>query len=167
MKFENLLYKISSKFINLSASEVDQEINAAIRMTVEFLRVDQCVFGEFKEGDTTLRVSHGYTSHQWPESPGLILNSIAPNIIRQLHRGEVVNMPKMPRDLPVSWKEEKAYAARVGLKSCVGVSLKAAGSVLGVIIFESYREHKKWTEESLQHMRLLAQILANEKIRPW
>ncbi|WP_051284462.1 sigma-54-dependent Fis family transcriptional regulator [Desulforegula conservatrix] len=161
MVFERLLYEISSKFVNLPASEVDQEINDAIRQVVEFLGIDQSVFGEFKDDGNSLQISHGFTAHIWPETPGIILNSIVPNIIQRLKRGEVVNLSKLPADIPEDWKEEREYAERVGLKSCVGISLKIGGSVLGVIIFESYRKYQNWTEQSIQHMRLLAQIFAS------
>lgn len=161
MGFESLLYEISSKFVNLPASEVDQEINDAIRQIVEFLGIDQSVFGEFRDDGNTLQISHGYTNHIWPETPGIILNSIVPNIIQKLKKGEVVNLSRLPEDIPAEWKEEHDYAMRVGLKSCVSVSLRIGGSVLGVIIFESYRKHQNWTEQSIQHMRLLAQIFAN------
>lgn len=159
--FESLLYEISSKFVNLPASEVDQEINDAIRQIVEFLGIDQSVFGEFRDDGKTLQISHGFTNHIWPETPGIILNSIVPNIIDKLKKGEVVNLSRLPADAPDGWKEERDYSERVGLKSCVGISLKIGGSVLGVIIFESYRKYQNWTEQSIQHMRLLAQIFAN------
>lgn len=161
MAFERLLYEISSKFVNIPASEVDQEINSAIRQVVEFLGIDQSVFGEFRDDGNSLQISHGYTAHIWPETPGIILNSIAPNITERLKRGEVVNMSQLPRDIPEGWAEEREYAERVGLKSCVGVSLKIGGSVLGIIIFESYRKYQNWTEQSIQHIRLLAQIFAS------
>lgn len=160
MAFERLLFEISSKFVNIPASEVDQEINDAIRKIVEFLGIDQSVFGEFKNDSQELHISHGYTAHIWPENPGLLLNALAPNITLRLKRGEVVNLSRLPEDLPENWLEERQYAERVGLKSCVGVSLKIGGSVLGVIIFESYRRYQNWTEASIQHMRLLAQIFA-------
>lgn len=161
MVFERLLYEISSKFVNLPASEVDQEINDAIRQVVEFLGIDQSVFGEFKDDGSSLQISHGYTAHIWPETPGIMLNSIVPNILKRLKRGEVVNLSRLPGDIPDDWKEEREYAERVGMKSCVGISLKIGGSVLGVIIFESYRKYQNWTEQSIQHMRLLAQIFAS------
>ncbi|MBU1171829.1 MAG: sigma 54-interacting transcriptional regulator [Proteobacteria bacterium] len=159
--FERLLFEISSKFVNLPASDVDKEINAAIRKIVEFLGIDQCVFGEFRDDGSSLKISHGYTTCTWPETDGIILNDIAPNTILRLKRGEVVNLSQLPQDIPEDWHEELAYAAKVGLKSCVGVSLNVGGSVLGVIIFESYRSYQNWTDQSIQHMRLLAQIFAN------
>ncbi|TYT75717.1 sigma-54-dependent Fis family transcriptional regulator [Desulfobotulus mexicanus] len=161
MTFERLLFEISSKFVNIPASEVDQEINDAIRKIVEFLGIDQSVFGEFRDGSHELKISHGYTAHIWPENPGIILNALAPNITLRLKRGEVVNLSSLPDDAPEDWHEERQYAEKVGLKSCVGVSLKIGGSVLGVIIFESYRRHQNWTETSIRHMRLLAQVFAS------
>ncbi len=161
LAFERLLFEISSKFVNLPASEVDREINDALREIVEFLDFDQSVFGEFKGDDGRLKIIHGYTSYKWQEHKGLMLNAIAPNLTRQLRMGEVVNLSRLPDGLPLDWEPERAYSKRVGLKSCVGVSLKVGGSVLGVIIFESYRQYRHWTNAFLQHLRLLAQIFAN------
>ena len=161
MMFERLLFEISSKFVNLPASFVDKEINAAIRKIVEFLGIDQCVFGEFRDVSGSLKISHGYTTCTWPVTGVIVLDDIAPNIIRRLKRGEVVNLCRLPGDIPEDWNAELAYVKKVGLKSCVGVSLKVGGSVLGVIIFESYRTYQNWTDQSIQHMGLLAQIFAN------
>ena len=99
MAFERLLFEISSKFVNIPASEVDQEINDAIRKIVEFLGIDQSVFGEFKDNGHELHISHGYTAHIWPENPGIILNSLAPNITLRLKRGEVVNLSRLPEEI--------------------------------------------------------------------
>lgn len=159
--FERLLYEISSRFVNLPASDVDTQINAAIKKIVEFLGIDQCVFGEFRDDGSPLKISHGFTTCTWPEKDGINLDDIAPNIIQRLKKGTVVNLSNLPHDIPEGWHEEQAYVAKVGMKSCVGVSLNVGGSVLGVIVFESYRNYQNWTDQSIQHMRLLAQIFAN------
>ncbi len=161
LEFERLLFEISSKFVNLPASDVDKEINSSLEKIVKFLDFDQSVFGEFKGDDGPLKIVHGYTSYEWPERKGLILNSISPNMVKQLRKGKVIEVSNSLVDIPDDWIEEKAYCERVGLKSCVGIGLNVGGSVLGAIIFESYRHYKKWNEQVLQHLRLLALIFAN------
>lgn len=160
-RFDQLLFEISSRFVNLPANQVDKEINNALKTIVEFLDIDQSIFGEFKGEDDTLKIIHGYTSYKWQENRGILLNALAPNLTRQLRLDRVVNLPFLPGDLPEEWDKEREYVSRVGLKSCVGVSLNVGGSVIGVIIFECYRRHEDWTEQCLQHMRLLAQVFAN------
>ncbi len=159
--FDQLLFEISSKFVNLPAAEVDKEINNALKAIVEFLDIDQSVFGEFKDDGDSLLVMHGYTAYKWQENRGLVLNKIAPHVTRELRLGRVVNLARLPDEIPADWEEERAYVAKVGLKSCLGVSLKVGGSVLGVIIFESYRSFQTWTEQTLRQMRLLAQVFSN------
>lgn len=161
LEFERLLFEISSRFVNLPAADVDKKINDALRRIVEFLEFDQIVFGEFKGNDGILKVIHGYTSYKWKEHKGLILNDIVPNFTQQVSRGELINLTCLPNDLPSRWKEERDYIEKTGLKSCVGVSLKVGGSVLGVIIFESYRKYQQWTDLFFQHLKLLAQVFAN------
>jgi transcriptional regulator with GAF, ATPase, and Fis domain len=159
--FVDLLYEIMTRFFNLPANEVDREINAAIRKSVEFLEVDQCVFGEFKDESGRLKISHGYTVGRWPEAPGIFLNDIAPNITQCLRRGEVVNSARLPEDYPADWVKEQDYAERVGLKSCVAVSLNVGGRAVGAIIFEAYRKYQNWSDQTIRHMRILARIFAN------
>ncbi len=161
VEFERLLFEISSKFVNLPGAEVDREINDALKAVVEFLDVDQSVFGEFKGDGGTLKIIRGYTSTRWQESRGLMLNDIAPNFTRDLQVHEVVNLSRLPDHLPGAWNQEREYVKRVGLKSCVGIGLKAGGSLLGVIIFESYETYQHWTDRVIQQIRLLAQVFAN------
>ncbi|MBU1195589.1 MAG: sigma 54-interacting transcriptional regulator [Proteobacteria bacterium] len=161
LEFERLLFEISSQFVNLPAADVDKKINDALKKIVQFLDFDQIVFGEFRGNDGTLKIIHGYTSYQWKEPKGLLLNTIAPNFTKRIRCGEVINLSHLPDDLPDNWETERAYVIKNGLKSCVGVSLNVGGSVLGVIIFESYRRYQQWTDHFFNHLRLLAQVFAN------
>lgn len=161
LELERLLFEISSQFVNLPARDVDKKINEALKKIAQLLDFDQIVFGEFKGNNGNLKIVHGYTSYNWKEPKGLYLNSVAPNFTQQIKSGKIFNLSRLPDDLPDNWEAEKAYVKKNGVKSCVGVSLKVGGSVLGVIIFESYRKYQKWTDPFFNHLRLLAQVFAN------
>jgi formate hydrogenlyase transcriptional activator len=72
LRFETLLAEISSRFVNVPASEVDREIEDAQRRICESLDIDILAVWQLSNEDpVALTATHYYSVQQGPQPPGL------------------------------------------------------------------------------------------------
>ncbi len=60
VRFERLLADLSSRFVNLPPSEVDQQIEQGLQQIVEALDVDRSGLAEFSEDGKEFIVTHSW-----------------------------------------------------------------------------------------------------------
>jgi hypothetical protein len=60
LRFETLLAKLLSNFVNLPASQVDAQIEWALRRLVEFLGLDRGILAEVLLDQKQLAITHSY-----------------------------------------------------------------------------------------------------------
>jgi signal transduction histidine kinase len=160
LRFETFLANLSATVVNIPATEVDSQIEAALRQIVEFLDLDRSGFGELSpEG---LVITHSYEVPGVPPSPRGILEAQFPFYARKVHEGEVF---RLPEDLPAEATREREFCARTGLKSSLTIPLKLTGSVVGGIGFASFRSTREWPDELVQRLRLVGDIFTNALAR--
>jgi hypothetical protein len=71
LRFETLLAEISSRFVNVPATEVDREIKDAQRHICESLDIDILAVWQLSSEDpVALRATHYYSIQQGPQPPG-------------------------------------------------------------------------------------------------
>jgi hypothetical protein len=60
LRFETLVTELSAKFVNVSASQVDSQIESGLQRIVEFLRIDQGGLAEVLMDQKQLVITHSY-----------------------------------------------------------------------------------------------------------
>ena len=65
VRFERLLADLSSRFVNLPPSEVDQQIEQGLQQIVEALDVDRSGLAEFSEDGKEFIVTHSWAREGW------------------------------------------------------------------------------------------------------
>ncbi|MBD0346202.1 MAG: PAS domain S-box protein, partial [Coleofasciculus sp. Co-bin14] len=144
LDFEALLTTISTQFINLKATEIDQAINQALQAIGEFAQVDRaCIF--------LISNERFFNTHQWfadgipplvyPQQ-GLALETI-PETIEQLRQFKTIHTPRVA-DLP---EPRKSIAQSFEVKSYIAVPIAYEGCLIGSLAFNSIRTSKTWSEE--------------------
>jgi signal transduction histidine kinase len=165
LRFETLLAELSATFVNLPASQVDSQIESALRRLVEFLEVDRGGLAEVQPDQKQLVITHSYHMPWAPRQTQTILNEQLPWYTGRIYQGEVLRLAALPDDLPPGAVEEREYCTRVGLKSHVMIPLKMMGSVLGAIGFASFRGRRDWSDDLIQRLRLVGEIFTNALAR--
>lgn len=162
VQFETLLAELSSRFINLTATEVDAQIEAGLRRIVECLGIDRSGFGELSADGRQFFVTHSYQVPGVPPTPKRDLFSLFPVYAGMIRQGKVV---RVPDDLPPQATAEREYCQRVGLRYNVTIPLTLMGSVVGGIGFASFGSCRELPDELLPRLRLLGDIFCNALAR--
>src|SRR5262245_24382011 len=158
LRFETLLADLSATFVNLPAAEVDAQIESSLRCLVEFLEIDRSGLAELLIDQEQLVVTHSYHAPGAPQMPRIILTEQLPWYARTIQQGEILNLSRLPDDLPHAATREREYCGRVGLKSHLTIPLKVMDSVVGTIAFGSFRSYRDWPDDLVQRLRLVGEI---------
>jgi signal transduction histidine kinase len=163
--FEKLLAELSATFVNLSADQVDSQIESALGRLVAFLGVDRGGLAELLPDQNQLVITHSYHLPGVPLLPRMMLSEQLPWYAGMICRGEVLRLSRLPDDLPPEATAERDYCVRVGLKSHVMIPLKVMGSVVGALGFGAFRDYRDWPDELIQRLRLVGEIFTNALAR--
>ncbi len=152
LAFETLLAELSTKFVNVSASQVDSQIEWGLRRIVELFGIDRSGLGEVSSDEKQLVVTHSYQLPGIPPSAKLMLDSQFPTYARMVHHGMVI---RLPDDLPNEATQEREYCRSTGLKSNLTIPLIVMGTVVGGIGFSCYRSQRILPDELIRACVLL------------
>jgi formate hydrogenlyase transcriptional activator len=158
LDFEQLIGELSMRFIDVPPDDLDAAIQGAQRRIVEALGFDGstlCQLGE--DGDLV-------QTHSWwcPEVAGLPKHMSAresfPWMLEKLRGGELVCLSS-PDELPDG--VDRASLLRFEIKSTVAVPLSVARRIVGVVTFAVTRRGRQSPPETLQRVRLVANMFAS------
>ena len=161
--FEKLLGDLSATFIRVSVEEIDREIERWLQQIVLALNVDRSTVLQIDPSDGAL-----YTTHQWAREGvsapdrGLRTNlaEFYPWLAGKVISGEVVVLSRF-EDLPQEAARDAAAARRGGTKSNVTIPLRIGGVVVGAVLFGAIIRQRAWSPETVQRLKLVAEIFGN------
>ena len=163
--FETLLAELSAAFISVPTSQVDSQIESALKRLVIFLGMDRGSLAELLTDKKQLVITHSYHIPGAPPDPRLILDEQLPWYTRAIYKGQPLRLSAIPADLPPEATLEREYCLRVGMKSHVVIPLIVTGSVAGAIGFASFRASHSWPDELVQRLRLVGEIFTTALAR--
>ncbi|MGH7334111.1 MAG: sigma-54-dependent Fis family transcriptional regulator [Candidatus Rokuibacteriota bacterium] len=165
LRFERLLADLSARFVNLPPLEVDQEIEDGLRQIVKTLEVDRSTLMEFSEDGTQFIVTHSCAREGVPVAERIVVNKDLPWYTGVILPGETMAHSRLPEDLPAEAAAEKAYCARVGLRSNLTIPLRVSNRPLGALAIGCFRRERSWPLELIPRIRLLGEVFANALAR--
>ena len=114
LRFERLLAELSASFVNLSAEQIEPQIDSSLKMLVEFLGNHRSTLIEFCEDQRHVQVTHSYAVAECEPFPlGPFAIDRLPWFIGQFRSGKVVFVRSVPHDLPPEAAKEKQYCVRM------------------------------------------------------
>lgn len=164
LEFETLLADLSTKFVNLPAGKIDQEIEHVLQRIAEVLVIDRCSVAQLSDNREKLRVTHAFAVPGVTPMPDITLNETQPWYSEKLFRCESIVMSSVDQ-LPPEAAVEKKYCLEQGIKSCVLIPLAVGGSFLGVVGFAALKSEREWPDVLVQRLNLLGLVFANALMR--
>lgn len=167
LRFETLIADLSSKFVNVSAGEVDREIEDAQRQVCECLGLDLSTLWQWTaDAPRYFTMTHIYRPLGGPPLPERIdAQELFPWSLQQLVAGRVMAISS-PEMLPPEAARDQELWRHYGIKSGLSFPLSAGGGKLtGALSLHTVRETRSWPEEVVKRLRLVAQIFANALVR--
>ena len=143
--FETMLSDVSTRFVNLPADQIDQEIEQCLEIIAETLNIDRCSVAQFNHDKAELCVTHAYAAPGVTPMPELVLSKQQPWYSERLFRCEPIVMASVD-ELPREAVGEREHFLAQGLKSSALIPLAVSGSFLGVVGFATLKTERQWPE---------------------
>ena len=163
IELQELISGLSTHFINLPPDEVDDGIHGALRHIGRFVDVDRCYVFRFSDDLARMDNTHEWCAEdvepQREHLQGLSTDSF-PWWMERLRRFEVIRAPSVD-DLPPAAMAEKDILQAQNIRSLVVVPMAYRQELVGFIGFDSVREEKHWSDETVDLLRLVGDIIVN------
>ncbi len=167
LRFETLLADLSSRFINLPADQVDDNIEDAQRRICKCLGLDLSTLWQWSDDASRFfTLTHFYRPLGGPPVPErLDAQEVFPWNLAMLQAGQVVVVSSVERLPPEAARDQETYR-HYGVKSNLAFPLSAGGGpLIGTLSFNSMREEHPWPETLIKRLQLVAQLFANALAR--
>jgi PAS domain S-box-containing protein len=160
-----LIADISSKFVNLPASEVDREIMDAERRICEFLEVDFSALWQWSdEPPGRFMLTHYYSVQEGPQLSKRLNDRDYPWFVQQFLAGRTVAISSLD-ELPAEAAPDREVCRQHGVKSNLSLPLSVGGKPVGILGLNTTRAERDWPDSLVQRLQLVAQIFANALAR--
>ncbi|MDI6804422.1 MAG: PAS domain S-box protein, partial [Bacteroidota bacterium] len=162
-EFQKVITTISTNFVNIKISEIDEVIDKALQILGEFVKVDRSYVFIFTDGGTKMN-----NTHEWcavgiiPQIENLqdIPVEALPWWMDKLRRFENIIIPYVA-DLPPEASAEKEILQSQDILSLVVIPMISGNSLVGFIGFDSVLSERTWTNDEVNLLRIVGTNLAN------
>ena len=165
-EFETLVSELSSRFINLRPSEVDREIEDALRRVCEFLGIDYAVLWQWSTGTPdVITPTHAYPAQEDLQPPGPPVQERYPWSVQQMLAGHTIALSSLQK-VPAEGAVDRESARLVGIKSNLTLPLTVGGEPpVGALAFNTLQAERDWPEELVNRLGLVGQVFGNALAR--
>ncbi|MBN2131895.1 MAG: PAS domain S-box protein, partial [Sedimentisphaerales bacterium] len=164
LAFETLLSTLSATFVNLPVGEIDAEIECWLGRIGEFLEIDRGTVVQASDGHGDIEVTHAWAAEGLNRAPATLPRDTFRWFLDQLPKGRTMAFARL-EDAPAELAGEREYCVQQGMKSVVVIPVTLGESILSAVVFASMREHRTWSDELVQRLRLVGEIFANALLR--
>ena len=167
LRFETLLVDVSSRFVNLTADDVDRELGDALRRVCESLDVDYGLLWQRSGKVPNVIVpTHVYPAHASPDLVEPLGQEHFPWVVQEVLAGRIVVLPLLPDRLPTEAVIDRENACRLGLRSNLTIPLSLGGEPpVGALSLNALRAERDWPDETVKRIQLVAQVFTNALAR--
>lgn len=161
-EFQKVITTISTDFVNVKISDIDEAIEKALQILGEFVKVDRSYIFMFSDGRTKMS-----NTHEWcavgiiPQIENLqgIPAEALPWWMDKLRRFENIIIPYVG-DLPPEASAEKEILQSQDILSLVVIPMISGNSLVGFIGFDSVRTERTWTNDEVDLLSIVGTNLA-------
>jgi len=161
LRFERLVSDLSAKFQNVAPSEIDREIEGALKKIVDFFRVSRCVLIKgFREEHRAL-ITHAAHAENMPPTPlEGNLYSFFPWAAEMLAQGKIIWIPTLDR-LPAEAAADKDTCRNLGVRSFLIIPIFIENLPGYAISISLHQEARVWPKDYIPRLQLLGEVLVN------
>lgn len=169
LRFDDLLTRVSAEFIALPSSQVDAAIERTLEVIGRSLEVDRGWYLQANRNDPGLFFTHewcadGVHANRHDGAAAFFSAEEYPWTWNRLLSGTPVTV-SCPDDYPPEAQAERDFAIAQGVQSLVSVFLDVDGVTVGVLGFETVKRRRIWSDEVVNQLKLLDQVITNAVVR--
>ncbi|MDP2209559.1 MAG: PAS domain S-box protein [Bacteroidota bacterium] len=162
-EFQKVITTISSNFVNIKISEIDEAVEKALQILGEFVKVDRSYVFIFSDDGTKMSNKHEWCAEaiepQIKNLQGLPVE-IFPWWMEKLRRFENIVIANVA-DLPPEASAEKEILQSQDIKSIVVIPMISGNSLVGFLGFDSVRIERTWRNDEVSLLRVVGTNLAD------
>ncbi|MCK4987341.1 MAG: PAS domain S-box protein, partial [Desulfobacterales bacterium] len=161
IQFQELVSRISTKFIGLSGVEFEQAIQGALVVIGRYFEVDTVrLYRTSLKGDALeFRLNWRSDNLAPPGEMQEIYKGKYPNLAAHYSRGESVVFARF-EDSP-EWPEMRKILKFFGTKAGVGVPLEIDDSGVDIFAMDKVLSEHEWSKDIIEHSKAIGLILLN------
>ncbi len=163
LKFENLLIRLSTRFINVSADRIDEELSTTLRRVGEFSNADRSYVYLLDDSGDAAPLAFSWAAEGMPPlslgSERLELCNY-PWAIEQLRKDEPFCIRQLS-DLPDEAKRTRESLAEGGVRSFIHVPMLSGKKLIGLLGVSNVKTEQSWSEEGVALLRLAGKMFVN------
>lgn len=164
LEFQRLLGEVSSHLIALSAEQIDEHINWALKRVGSFLGFNLVAISKFSGQGNAGEVTHVWAADGLPPmSPGFTELDF-PWAAERLIQGHTVLLASLD-DLPAAGQRDRQTLESLDIRSAYNWPLQVGGATVGNLGLASVGETRPFPAGFEEEMELLVQILAGALAR--
>ncbi len=163
LRFERLISDLSSRLVKVAPERLDSEIERALKMILEFFKVDRCGLLQILLDKGVWVITHFALSDRTPPVPkGVQLPvSISPWAYEKLvEKRESVIFSRID-DLPFEAEVDKKTWTEWDIRSNLVIPILTHEPVTHVIAINSVKREHAWPEDFIPRLQLLGEIFIN------
>jgi PAS domain S-box-containing protein len=163
LEFEKLVASISAQFISTTADDIPSRMSDTLRRIAQFVSADRsyilsCSTDEATIDDVYEWCAEGIEPHLHRRK-GVSVGAF-PWLMERMKQSQTLCIRRVA-DLPHEAGAEKALLQEGAVQSAVAVPMVLGGKVIGIFGFDSVRQVKAWSEDTILLLRIVGQILAD------
>ena len=146
-RLQELISSISTRFLNLQVTQVDEELNVAMKEITEYFDIDRLplFMRENFAREEPFRLAHSWSRYEdEPEDDEEYIAFDFPYISRMVTRQGHFAFKNVD-ELPESAASDRQNIIRAKTKSTLAIPLIFSNNIEGVLCFETVKTEKIWT----------------------
>lgn len=160
--FQKMVLDVTFDFISLNEENYEERVEHLLKSIGMFFGVDRSYLFTINEDDKTM-----VYAHEWCDagvSPLMSTNEEVPLEsypwwVGQLTKKKIVQVEDVST-MPVEARVEQKQLSKQGVKSILAVPVFAEGKIQAFIALDSIKSAERWTEENIEHLYIMAKVLA-------
>lgn len=167
IEFQKMVSEVSFEFLNLNQDNFNPKVDNLLEHIGSFFHVDRTYLFTINHKNDTMTYTNEWCNLEIGEEVGTIEEiplDVFPWWIDQLEKKKLVYIEDVDH-MPEEAKEEQAQLHRQEVKSLLSVPIVAEGKLEAFIGMDSVKSNKIWTEENINLLNIMANILSSGIIK--
>lgn len=163
IEFQKMVSAISFDFVSLNQENFEEKVNSLLAEIGRFFHVDRTYLFTINHNNDTMTYSNEWCNNGINEEVGSIEEiplDVFPWWIDQLNKKKLVYIEDVDY-MPEEASAEQEQLHRQNVKSLISVPIMENGKIQAFIGIDSVISTKKWSEENIELLNIMANILSS------
>lgn len=165
--FQKMISEISFDFVGINRENFDEKVRHMLDRIGLFFQVDRTYLFLFDHENNTMTYTHEWCNHGIEPQIGTIQDiplSVFPWWMGQLKNNKAVYIEDVSK-LPAAAGAEKEQLDRQKVKSLISIPIEGSGNVQGFLGMDSTVSFRKWSDDYIKLLEILANLVADGLIK--